>query len=79
MLLEGSKDFMTRTAAFLKNNGIGMVNCSYKRTKKLTVPGEDHPNGALNALWAKEVSDILRELPPGKGCFDRKDSTLKPR
>jgi hypothetical protein len=53
---EGRADY----ARFLRANGIEVVNCTRAVTLDLMIPGEGHPNGKLNALWAECVS---RRLP----------------
>jgi hypothetical protein len=47
-------------ARFLGANGIESVNCARPVTLDLVIPGEGHPNGKLNALWARCVS---RRIP----------------
>ena len=52
---EGREDY----APFLRASGVGVVNCSRPMTLDLVIPGEGHPNGKLNALWADCVSRRL--------------------
>jgi hypothetical protein len=53
---EGREDY----AQFLRANGSGVANCARPVTLDLVIPGEGHPNGRLNALWADCVS---RRIP----------------
>jgi hypothetical protein len=53
---EGREDY----APFLRASGAGVVNCARPVTPDLVIPGEGHPNGRLNALWADCVS---RRIP----------------
>jgi hypothetical protein len=53
---EGREDY----ARFLRGNGIEIVNCARPVTLDLVIPGEGHPNGKLNALWADCIS---RRIP----------------
>ncbi|NOY75112.1 MAG: hypothetical protein GXP32_04890 [Kiritimatiellaeota bacterium] len=62
ILFASPKEFLTDMSVFLKENGIGMVNCAYKQTPALTVSGEGHPNGAMNTLWAKDVAEVLTRM-----------------
>jgi DNA-directed RNA polymerase subunit RPC12/RpoP len=61
VLFDGSRNFMKRTSEFLQQNGIECLNCSYKITNKFKVPGEGHPNGKLNTIWAKDVKTIISQ------------------
>ena len=61
ILFDGTREFMQRTSEFLQKNKIGCLNCSYKLTKKFKVPGEGHPNGKLNTIWAKDVKTRLKK------------------
>jgi len=47
-------------ARFLHANGVEVVNCARPVTLDLVIPGEGHPNGRLNALWADCAS---RRIP----------------
>jgi hypothetical protein len=47
-------------ARFLRAQGTGLVNCARPVTLDLVIPGEGHPNGRLNALWADCVSRRIR-------------------
>lgn len=41
---------------FFAEHGIDFVDCAFPLTKALQVPGEGHPNGAMNARWAECVA-----------------------
>jgi hypothetical protein len=50
---------------FLTRNNVRVFDCVYKisDSEKMKVPGEGHPNGRMNTLWAECISDMLkREL-----------------
>ena len=44
---------------FLSKNGIGVIDCYVPRREDFVVPGEGHPNGKLNSLWAECITDYL--------------------
>lgn len=48
---------------FMKKNEIGAIDCFYPRRDDLVVPGEGHPNGKANSLWAECISDYLKKEP----------------
>lgn len=46
---------------FLGENHIQVIDCAYDVTDELIVPGEGHPNGQMNTLWANCISDRLKD------------------
>ena len=46
---------------FFKINGVRAVDCYVPRREDLVVPGEGHPNGKLNSLWAECIADYVRQ------------------
>ena len=46
-------------AEFLARHGVDFVDCAFPITPAMTVPGEGHPNGALNARWASCIASTV--------------------
>jgi len=45
-----------------KKNNIDFFNCTEKRTKKLTIKGDGHPNDAMHSLFEKCIYKKLKNL-----------------
>ena len=45
-----------------KKNNIDFFNCTEKRTKKLTIKGDGHPNDAMHSLFEKCIYKELKNL-----------------
>jgi hypothetical protein len=46
---------------FLGKNGIKYVDCDVAFTDAMKVPGEGHPNGRMNTLWADCIAQALMQ------------------
>jgi len=46
---------------FLGDYGIQCIDCDYTITDEMRVPGEGHPNGTMNTLWAECILKALSE------------------
>lgn len=44
---------------FLERHGVDVIDCAFPITRDLTVPGEGHPNGALNTRWADCIASTI--------------------
>ena len=44
---------------FLQDNHIKTIDCVYEVTPNMKVPGESHPNGIMNSLWAECMANEL--------------------
>ena len=63
VLLYGLKpQAKTEYIGYFKRHGIEHYDCEYPKTPEHVVPGEGHPNGKLNTLWA---TCIARSLEAG--------------
>jgi hypothetical protein len=63
-LLNSSGDYRRHYTAFLQQHGIAWLDCTRELTPHFTVPGEGHPNGALNGIWADALgAEIQRRWP----------------
>ena len=51
-LLSASDEAKGHYIRFLQRNGIPAVDCAFELTDDMKVPGEGHPNGAMNTRWA---------------------------
>lgn len=59
VFLQGSLPVVRQYARFLHQNGIPFADCVVPIPPALRVPGEGHPNGAVNARWASCVEQKL--------------------
>lgn len=59
VILYSDKSTKEHYMKFLGENNVQVIDCSYDITKELIVPGEGHPNGQMNTLWANCISDAL--------------------
>jgi hypothetical protein len=50
---------------FFRENDVPYVDCVQPLSEKNRIPGEGHPNGQLNSVWAQCISDKLPDLLPG--------------
>jgi prepilin-type processing-associated H-X9-DG protein len=58
--------------AYAREHGIALVDCTNREfeqlDERLRLPGDRHPNAAMNALWADCLERALRprlaQLPP---------------
>jgi hypothetical protein len=48
---------------FFRRNNLEVFDCAYKigDTEEMKVPGEGHPNGKMNSLWAECISGMLKK------------------
>ena len=46
---------------FLKENKIPAIDCDLEFTNEMKVPGEGHPNGKMNTLWAECISNKVKD------------------
>lgn len=51
---------------YFKQHGIEHYDCEYPKRPDYVVPGEGHPNGKLNTLWAKCIAKSLEAKADGK-------------
>jgi hypothetical protein len=56
VLLDFSPEGKAHYTKFFAEHGIDFVDCAFPLTKALQVPGEGHPNGAMNSRWAECVA-----------------------
>lgn len=61
VLLQAEQEVREHYTAFLEGHGVPVIDCIRELTEELKVPGEGHPNGALNTVWAE---CIAAGLPP---------------
>lgn len=61
VLLDASGNTKEHYMKFLSDNDIQVIDCIYESTDELEVPGEGHPNGKMNTLWAKCISEALND------------------
>lgn len=59
VLLSLDEEAKTHYAGVLKANGISAIDCVYEITPNMRVPGEGHPNAAMNSRWADCVAAAL--------------------
>jgi hypothetical protein len=59
---EGKVDYVN----YFKQHNIEHYDCQHTKTPDLVVPGEGHPNGKLNTLWAKCIAKSLESAPDNK-------------
>jgi hypothetical protein len=59
ILLSVSDQTKEHYVKFLSENNIQVIDCVYDLTKEMKVPGEGHPNGYMNTLWAECISEAL--------------------
>ena len=62
VLLSADKNTKEHYTKFLMENDIQVIDCGYDMTRDMEVPGEGHPNGKMNSLWAQCISDRLNSL-----------------
>lgn len=59
-LLDDSKEAEVSYMEFARKNSIRVADCQIpENIDDLTVPGEGHPNGKANTLWARCIADYL--------------------
>ena len=61
--LEGGPG-LSHYADYCRSRGIRFVDCVHPFTNDMMVPGEGHPNGRMNDLWAADIANALREVLP---------------
>jgi hypothetical protein len=59
-------------ADYFAQHGIEYYDCEHPKTPDHVVPGEGHPNGKLNTVWAKCIAKSLEAKADGK-WVPRKD------
>lgn len=59
VFLEADDRTKNRYMNFLGENGIPFMDCVYEQTNEMRVPGDWHPNGKMNTLWAECISTAL--------------------
>ena len=59
VLLHAGPGVRAHYRSFLREQGVQVVDCVRELTSELTVPGEGHPNGVLNTLWAECIAGEL--------------------
>ncbi len=57
---DGKKEAYT---TFFAEHGIPYVDCVEPRTEDNRIPGEGHPNGKVNSVWAQCISEKLLDSP----------------
>jgi hypothetical protein len=63
VLFDAGDEAKAQYADFFRRNGIRAVDCGVPPRDDLVVPGEGHPNGAMNSLWAACIAEqVLRPL-----------------
>ena len=64
-LLSASEEAKNSYVNFLQKNNIKVIDCIFPFTEGLIVPGEGHPNGKMNALWAERIAkEIDKKISP---------------
>ncbi len=61
-LLLANEEARAHYLEFLRQNGIEAIDCVHALKPDLQVPGNPHPNGKMNVLWADEMSERIEEL-----------------
>lgn len=46
-------------ARFLGDHDVPFIDCAFPLTPEMQVPGEGHPNGAMNTLWANCIAEKI--------------------
>jgi hypothetical protein len=44
---------------FFREQNINFAECDYPLTGDMVVPGENHPNGKMNSLWADCITQAI--------------------
>ena len=58
-ILNADEDTTAHYKAFLERSRIPLFDCNYPLTEQMRVPGEGHPNGHMNSLWAECIQEKL--------------------
>jgi hypothetical protein len=58
-ILNAEDDTRAHYKAFLERSRIPLIDCNYPLTEQMRVPGEGHPNGHMNSLWAECIQEKL--------------------
>jgi hypothetical protein len=58
-LLEVDDKTKSNYIEFFRNQNINFVDCAYPLTNDMKVPGEVHPNGKMNTLWADCIAQAI--------------------
>jgi hypothetical protein len=61
ILLRASPAAKAHYVGFLQRHRIDFVDCAVPLGRGMQVPGEGHPNGQANAVWAACIADHLRD------------------
>jgi hypothetical protein len=61
-LLCAGPDTVSKYVQFLGANRIYVVPCVFPVTEEMKVPGEGHPNGRMNTLWADRIAGAIQAL-----------------
>jgi hypothetical protein len=56
---DGKKDEYVR---YLRETAVNYIDCVRPLTEENRIPGEGHPNGALNSVWAECISSEMPRL-----------------
>lgn len=59
VLLYASPQGTAHYVDFLQRHGVDVIDCAFPITRDMTVPGEGHPNGALNTRWADCIAAAI--------------------
>lgn len=59
VLLYADTEAKSHYMSFCRANNIPCVDCIYPITSEMQVPGEGHPNGKMNSLWAERIANEL--------------------
>ena len=73
VLLQAGEQTKRHYIKFLGDNDIQAVDCAHDITEEMKVPGEGHPNGRMNTLWAGCISNALAarfgiDMRPAASC-----------
>jgi hypothetical protein len=61
-IFQGSPKVRRDYTSFCREQGIEFVECDVPLTQEYRVPGDGHPNGEMNRLYAETITDSLGEL-----------------
>jgi hypothetical protein len=60
ILLLAGDEARSHYLAYCQARGIKCYDCVYALTRDMEIPGDGHPNAALNELWARRIDEQLR-------------------
>jgi len=71
VLLEANDHEKKYYMNFLNQSNIQFIDCAHDIPDEMKVPGEGHPNGEMNTLWAECISSVLDEQIDGTGLSEK--------